>query len=117
MKLNMKLKAVPKLDGAGKTLGVNAHFLLTDDGGGSKGTPDLFIEAHFLLVYKLTSATGLEPENLQAFADLNGRFNAWPYWREFVQTMTTRMGLPALTVPSLKITGAEKPGSATADTN
>ena len=29
--------------------------------------------------------------------------NAWPYWREFVQSMSTRMGFPALTVPLLEI--------------
>jgi len=29
---------------------------------------------------------------------------AWPYWREFVQSMSTRMGFPALTVPLLEIT-------------
>ncbi len=28
---------------------------------------------------------------------------AWPYWREFVQNMSTRMGFPALMVPLLKI--------------
>jgi hypothetical protein len=30
--------------------------------------------------------------------------NAWPYWREFVQSMSARMGFPALTVPLLEIT-------------
>jgi len=29
--------------------------------------------------------------------------DAWPYWREFVQNMSTRMGFPALTVPLLEI--------------
>jgi len=29
--------------------------------------------------------------------------NAWPYWREFVQSMSARMGFPALTVPLLEI--------------
>jgi hypothetical protein len=29
--------------------------------------------------------------------------NAWPYWRELVQNMSTRMGFPALMVPLLKI--------------
>jgi len=29
--------------------------------------------------------------------------NAWPYWREFVQSMSSRMGFPALTVPLLEI--------------
>jgi hypothetical protein len=29
--------------------------------------------------------------------------DAWPYWREFVQSMSTRMGFSALTVPLLEI--------------
>ncbi len=29
--------------------------------------------------------------------------DAWPYWREFVQSMSTRMGFPALMVPLLEI--------------
>jgi hypothetical protein len=29
--------------------------------------------------------------------------DAWPYWREFVQNMSSRMGFPALTVPLLEI--------------
>ncbi|MGB8873227.1 MAG: hypothetical protein ACLPOQ_04240 [Desulfobaccales bacterium] len=29
--------------------------------------------------------------------------DAWPYWREFVQSMSTRMGFPAITVPLLEI--------------
>jgi hypothetical protein len=34
---------------------------------------------------------------------INPISNAWPYWREFVQNMSSRMGFPALTVPLLKI--------------
>jgi hypothetical protein len=43
---------------------------------------------------------------------INPISNAWPYWREFVQNMSSRMGFPALTVPLLEIrpkkTKAEK---------
>ena len=34
---------------------------------------------------------------------------AWPYWREFVQSMSTRMGYPALTVPMLEIVLKKNP--------
>jgi hypothetical protein len=33
---------------------------------------------------------------------INPISNAWPYWREFVQNMSSRMGFPALTVPLLE---------------
>ena len=34
---------------------------------------------------------------------INPISHAWPYWREFVQSMSSRMGFPALTVPLLEI--------------
>lgn len=40
---------------------------------------------------------------LYYLSDINPIFNAWPYWREFVQSMSARMGFPALTVPLLEI--------------
>jgi hypothetical protein len=47
------------------------------------------------------------PETLLAYAEhimtVNPISNAWPYWREFVQSMSARMGYPALTVPLLEI--------------
>ena len=49
------------------------------------------VEAEFLLVYKAKSLDGLAESNYDAFADYNGVFNAWPYWREFVNNMTTSM--------------------------
>jgi len=43
-------------------------------------------------------------DDFDYFMTINPISNAWPYWREFVQSMSTRMGFPALTVPLLEIT-------------
>jgi hypothetical protein len=43
------------------------------------------------------------------FHNVNPISNAWPYWREFVQNMSARMGYPALTVPMLEIVIGKKP--------
>lgn len=40
---------------------------------------------------------------------INPISTAWPYWREFVQSMSTRMGYPALTVPMLEIVLKNEP--------
>lgn len=73
----------------------------------------LRIEAAFLLQYRVPSFKGLRKANIAAFGELNGLFNAWPYWREFVQSTTVRMGLPALTIPVYRplesVTSASKP--------
>ncbi|MFH2002320.1 MAG: hypothetical protein ABIK28_21795 [Planctomycetota bacterium] len=64
--------------------------------------PGLSIKATFLLVYKCSDLSGLEPIHYESFAVFNGVYNAWPYWREFVQSTTSRMGLPLMTLPVFK---------------
>ncbi len=59
----------------------------------------LRIEAVFIAIYRVPSLKGIQQEHLKAFGELNGLYNLWPYWREFVQSATTRMGFPALTIP------------------
>jgi len=66
--------------------------------------PKLIIEATFYAMYEAPSELELDDsEALDLFARTNGVWNLWPYWREFVQTITVRMGLPALTVPSYRV--------------
>jgi hypothetical protein len=40
---------------------------------------------------------------IDSFAKTNALFNTWPYFREFVHTMTSRMDLPKLLVPLFKL--------------
>ncbi len=65
--------------------------------------PVIFIDASFLLAYKIENFEGLTQKGFEQFANLNGIYNAWPYWREFVQNTVTRMGLPSLTIPVFRI--------------
>jgi hypothetical protein len=61
---------------------------------------DLFtLNATYLLVYKLLSASERPADALQYFAELNGTYNVWPYWRELVQTVAGRIGLGSVIVP------------------
>ena len=61
--------------------------------------PGLQIRAVFHLLYGIKSFDGLTKGHIDAFGDLNGVYNAWPFWREYVQSTTSRMGLPPLTIP------------------
>lgn len=66
--------------------------------------PDLVaLSGVFRLVYTSSEMKDLPKEALAHFANTNAVHNAWPYWREFVQNMIARMGLPALTLPLLKL--------------
>jgi preprotein translocase subunit SecB len=71
-------------------------------------SPVITIAASFLLVYRLQDFNGLTDESYRSFAEVNAVFNAWPYWREFVQNITVRMGLPPLTMPVFRIAGTNK---------
>jgi hypothetical protein len=69
----------------------------------SEGTLILSIEASFALHYSIQSSGDLEDESVKAFALTNGIFNAWPYWREYVQSTAARMGLPPIVIPVFRL--------------
>lgn len=72
---------------------------------GENEDPDenLLIEATFVLTYRLRSFEGIEDKHLQAYGSTNGIFNAWPFWREFVQSISLRMGIPPIAVPVFRL--------------
>jgi len=65
--------------------------------------PVIVIDASFVLTYKIDNFQGLTQKGFEQFANLNGIYNAWPYWREFVQNTIVRMGLPSLSIPVFRI--------------
>ena len=66
--------------------------------------PVVMISASFLLTYDYKDElVGFPDEAFKKFAEMNGVYNAWPYWREFVQNATVRMGLSSLTIPVFRI--------------
>jgi hypothetical protein len=66
---------------------------------GEGGTQSVHLEATYIVIYDLGNAADESEEALEQFAELNGAYNAWPYWRELVQTVTGRVGLAAIVVP------------------
>jgi hypothetical protein len=59
----------------------------------------LQIEAEFLLDYSLNKEIPVSEEIASAFGKMNGIYNAWPYWREYVQSVSARAGMPPLAIP------------------
>ena len=68
----------------------------------AKEDPLVSIETSFELQYSLPEKFHTDPETLTTFAETNGLYNAWPYWREFVQSTFARMGLPPVVLPLLR---------------
>jgi len=66
-----------------------------------------FCTAYAINMDKTKDKLTIEPDVADAFLcyffEINPISDAWPYWREFVQSMSARMGFPALTVPLLEI--------------
>lgn len=51
---------------------------------------------------KFSSVEPLSDDFLEIFSKVNIHVNTWPYFREFVQSITQRMSLPPVTLPLLK---------------
>ena len=65
--------------------------------------PVVCVKAEYELLYSLPEDFNASAAELAAFAETNGIHHAWSYFREFVQSAFTRMGLPVLTIPVLRI--------------
>jgi hypothetical protein len=62
------------------------------------------IECAFDLDYEIQGGTfEPTPQSIAAFKDGNAIFNAWPYARELVNSLTSRMDLHAPPLPFLRI--------------
>ena len=66
------------------------------------------VSAAFEIKYSLPKELRASQKQLNTFARINGVFNAWPYWREFVQNMVARMNLPTLTLPVFRLEDTTK---------
>jgi hypothetical protein len=56
----------------------------------------------WLIVYGLEGASEEEDDALQFFADKNAVYNAWPFFREHVHSLTVKMDLPPFVAPLFK---------------
>lgn len=74
-------------------LAVQARFEVSTKS--SHGLPGVNLKAHFGLWYPIKNLdqANYQPDHIEAFAQLNGIYNAWPYWRAWVQGMSIQMGV------------------------
>jgi len=100
-----KIDFLVKTDQDGKKLlCILCNFQVAAFNDKTPGKLVMKIEASFCTSYFIVKPVpdDLRPEKIWEYLfTINPISNAWPYWREFVQGMSTRMGLPALTVPLL----------------
>jgi hypothetical protein len=53
----------------------------------------------YVLVYELRGNKPFRKRDIAEFAFANGTLHSWPFMREFVYSLTSKMGLPPYTVP------------------
>jgi preprotein translocase subunit SecB len=63
----------------------------------------LEIKARIEIIYSIPENSQFTQHQLRSFAKSNGMLNAWPYWREFIQNVVQRAGLPPLTLPLFRV--------------
>jgi hypothetical protein len=68
------------------------------------------IDATFAADYLWTSEHAIEPDYLGSFSP-NVICHVWPYWREFIQNSLSRMRLPPVALPMLRLPQLEQVNS------
>jgi hypothetical protein len=65
--------------------------------------PAVIVEATFVLLYTSQSLEQIPPETLRAFARTQALLDVWPFWRELLMSISTRMRMPPLVVNVLRL--------------
>jgi hypothetical protein len=73
-----------------------------------KPEPVVSVECAYEVDYTLREGFEVTAQHVKAFKDGNAIFNAWPYFREYLQNNLQRMGFPTFTAPFLRL--QPKPG-------
>lgn len=94
----------------------------TDNSDGDEGDAGdtLHVFAVFVLHYEYSARKPellplVDVQSVAAFAEFNATFNAWPYWREYLQSTTVRMGLPPVTERTLSVPNLSERRDPTSD--
>lgn len=69
------------------------HFI-----GRAAGVTAISITVTYLAVYALKSKEPLADNDVAQFAAANGTLHTWPFVREFLNSLTSRMGFPPFTL-------------------
>jgi hypothetical protein len=72
---------------------------------GEDPSPVVWLNPTFEAHYHFPLDPKPTPSELVEFAEANAVFNLWPYLREFVQSSTARMDLPAVLIPLRRYSG------------
>jgi hypothetical protein len=111
--LRFKRNMSAKLDEARKSLIVLADLAVDVVAHDPAISDALNCSCVYQLEYGFNVSGGPQGEDLRqylaAFANVNGIYNAWPYFRELVQSMASRAGLPPIVLPVFRVARPSAP--------
>lgn len=79
--------------------------VISDDEDKSKSEKAFELKIEFLIEYLLDDVSKYDREYINVFLTRNVPVNIWPYAREIISSLTTRMGFPALLIEPYTIKG------------
>ena len=68
----------------------------------------------YLLIYEISGAQSPSAEDMAEFARANGALHSWPFVRELLDGLTSRMGYPPYTLPVMHFNTSPPPTNAPA---
>ena len=71
--------------------------------GEAEEPPFVEVNAEYCLMYKLPDGYECSDEAIALFARKNAVVNVWPFFREHVQSMVSKMGLPPALLPLYRV--------------
>ena len=114
--VNYRYSAKTERDTENEAVAVVVSFEMTAKTGQDESAATaVSIRLALQLVYECPGLKDFTTSAVDEFGRLNGVYNAWPYWREFVQNAIARMGLPALIVPVFRLSEAKSKSKESAD--
>ncbi len=102
--INIEESAEWKLNKTGDLLLCHVHRLLTgNDEQSDSDKAHLTIEVSFVVQYLLDDPERtIDDHTFKVFCETNALYNSYPYFREFVHSTCTRMGIHPILLPFLK---------------
>jgi preprotein translocase subunit SecB len=98
--LEVSIKDQATFSSQGRNVDVVHKFRLVARNPGSKKKEVVRIAAAFCLTY--ATEHPFDDGFFEVFKEISLPLNSWPYFREFVQSMTQRIGIPPLVLPLIK---------------
>lgn len=102
---NVKTKTAADSDRNRIFVFVDFALEATDEAKKASDVKAVVASARIRIEYKVSSSKEFDQRELDSFGQMNGVYNAWPYWREYVQSAIARMQLPTLIVPVFRVAG------------